>query len=192
MRGTLIRALLGWTLLMPLGAVAADLTSDMVGRFIQSMNGMQEIAAKYDDIVEPNSAFEPRGMDDVAQRAMTPFSSSLAEMKAHEGYGDLLAMIRQHGFDSAEQWAQVGDRVMRAYAALTIAEEVPNMNAQLAQAMQELEDSDLSEEQKQMMRGMLQSSTVVVGAVNNVPDADKAAVRPHIGAIEALGNDPSN
>ena len=31
-----------------------------------------------------------------------------------------------------------------------------------------------------MMRGMMQSSTQVMSAYNDVPDADKAAVRPHM------------
>ena len=192
MRGTLVKVMLGCTLWLPLVAAAADLTSDMVGRFVASMGGMQEIAAQYEDIGESNTAFEPQAMDDIAQRAMTPFSSNLSEMQAHEGYGDLLAMIRKHGFDSAEQWAQVGDRVVRAYAALKIASEAPDMDQQMAQAMQELENANLTPEQKQMMQGMLQSSTVVVNAFRDVPDADKAAVQPHIGAIEAWSEGPKN
>ena len=198
MRGTFSKTvLIGLSMLAGISAAAESLTSDMVGRFIESMNGMQEIADRYEDIGESNDGFNPRAMDkaamdEIAQRAMTPFSSGLSEMQAHEGYGDLLDMIEEHGFDSAEQWAQVGDRVMRAYAALQMTAEMPNMNAEMAQAMKELESSGMSEEQKQMMRGMLQSSTQVVSAFNDVPEADKAAVKPHIAAIEAWGEGPPN
>lgn len=170
------------TLLQPAHA-AEQLTASMVGQFIKTMNDMRRIADKYD---EPDQLGEIGSMDEAMERAAAPFSSSLVIMREYEGYPEFESAISAAGFASVEQWASVGDRVIRAYGAIKMSERAPDLDSQMARAMQQLEDSDMGEAQKQMMREMMQSSTRAVQAYTDAPQADKDAVLPYLAELEAM------
>ena len=118
------------------------------------------------------------------ERAQVPFSSALGSMQGHQAYNEILGVIRGNGFADADQWALIGDRVMKAYIGLRMEAQQPEYNAQIQQAMQQIQNSDMSAEQKQMMMQMMQGSSQAMANFQNVPDADKQAVKPHLAAIE--------
>ena len=160
------------------------LTDDQVVRFIASMQEMRTIADRFQDT--DRLVAGPGSSDEARQRVESPFSSSLSDMRRTDGFDDMLGIMKKHGFTSEEQWAEIGDRVIRAYAAVRMAEQAPQLDKKMADALKQLEESSMPEAQKEMMREMMRTSNQVLEVYADVPEADKDAVRPHIAALEAV------
>jgi len=161
------------------------LTPEMVKQFIDSMPDLQTVAQKYGDL--PSSVDPNLTMEEKMAHAAAPFSAALGTMRTHAAYEEMADVVEGHGFSGMEQWAEIGDRVIRAYGATQMDAKAPEMDAQMKQALEEIENANMSESQKQMMREMLQSSQQMMGVWADVPPADKAAVQPFMSEIENLG-----
>ena len=96
----------------------------------------------------------------------------------------MLSVVRDNGFGSLEQFAGIADRIVRSYVALELGQQAPNMSAQLEQAIQQIKQSGLPPAQQQKMIEMVRNSQRNVTVYSDAPEADKAAVRPHLGAID--------
>ncbi len=55
------------------------------------------------------------------------------------------------------------------------------------ESIPDLQYSHMTEEQKEGMRQMMQSSMQMLNSYENVPETDKAAVLPYMSVIEDLG-----
>ncbi len=166
------------------GVSAQNLTDGDVRGFLNSMKELEVLSKNYD---EPVIADDVVSMEDAATRMMAPFSSGLEQMRGHAAYGQMLDIVRDNGFSGAEHWAGVGDRVMRAVLALTMEANMSGADAKIASALRELEASDLPEDQKTMMRNMMQTGNQMLQTFSDVPAADKAAVTPYLSEFENLG-----
>ena len=149
----------------------APLTTDVVERFITSMQDMQEINKKYQDI-----------------GILSQDLSNTAEiLQNHEAYNEVATVINNHGFTDVNLWAAVANQVMKAFAANKMGDEMPEMDEGMQKAVEEIQKSQMSDTQKQQMIEMLQSSQQIIDAYSDVPEADKAAVLPFMSSIGALG-----
>ncbi len=174
------------------------LTSNQVGRFVQSIYKIHEIAKKYGPSPVGASNLQGSGTGSSAQgsmsgsqgmetmeRAKAPISSAMSQLQGHQAYNEILGVIRSYGFADEKEWAMVGDRAMRAYAAVRIEKENPEIDAQMQDAIRQIENSNMSEEQKQQMLQMMQGYTQAISDYSGeVSEADKDAVMPHIAAID--------
>jgi hypothetical protein len=167
-----------------LAQTSSALTPDVVEGFIVSLRDLQEVGKKYDaeGPMNPNMS-----LDEGMERAAAPFSAAIAQMQGHEAYGEMLAAIERHGFSDVQQWALTGDRIMKAFVANSMEAETPQMDAQMKQALEQIENSNMSAAQKETMLQMMRSSTQMMSAYTDVPAADKAAVAPFMSTIESLG-----
>lgn len=52
------------------------------------------------------------------QRSQAVFTSALEDIKGHRAYNEIRDIVRGYGYADMNQWALLGDRVMRAYIAL--------------------------------------------------------------------------
>ena len=163
---------------------AQALTDDEVLRFIASFQEMRTVAEQYQD--SDQLVPGPASSDEARQRVESPFTSSLADMRKTDGFSDMLRVMKKHGFASEKNWAAIGDRVIRAYAAVRMDEQAPQLNKEMAEALKQLEESTMPEAQKEMMREMMRTSNQFLEVYADVPEADKNAVRPHIAALEAV------
>ena len=150
----------------------APLTTDLVERFIASMEDMQEINKKYE-----NSGILSQD-----------FSNTAVILQNHEAYNEVVTVINNHGFTDINLWATVGGQVMKAYAANKLGKEMPAIDEQMQKATEEIQKSNMTDTQKQQMMEMLLSSQQMIGTYSNVPEADKAAVLPFLSSIDALGS----
>jgi len=57
----------------------------------------------------------------------------------------------------------------------------------MKQALEQIEKSNMTEEQKEGMRQMMQSSIQMMNSYENASETDKAAVLPYMSVIENLG-----
>lgn len=161
------------------------LTEDQVERFIESMAEVRTWADDADELAEME-------IDPGAEGITKPFSSALQHMQAQGGLSGLETIVHDHGFESIDQWGRVGDRVVRAFMALEIEREHPDAKAELQEARREIEaNPDIPEAQKEQLLQMLeQTAGAMMAMVEDVPEADRDALRPHMPRLrETLEDD---
>jgi hypothetical protein len=57
-------------------------------------------------------------VQDKRHRSQAVFTSALEDIKGHRAYNEIRGVVRGYGYADMNQWALLGDRVMRAYIAL--------------------------------------------------------------------------
>lgn len=184
----------------------APLTAKSIKGFLDSLDDVEKLSEKYGDKEKPMkqqkramSAAEAQqqysSMADIAamaptqeqmKRAASPLTSSLPEIRASEGLDEMLATVKKHGFSSIEEWASVGDRSFRAYAATKMEAEMPKMNQQMQEARESLKASGMSAKQQEAMLKMMSGGSELMQAYEDAPAADKKAIKPFLKDIEAL------
>lgn len=117
-------------------AHATDFNAANVGKFIETLSAMQTVSDKYG---EPTQ-FSDMSIQERLGSIEAPFSTAVERIQGYRGYDEMQDVIRTNGFDDTTQWALFGDRVMRAYAALKMAGQKPQFDAQMAKAMKEMQE----------------------------------------------------
>jgi hypothetical protein len=154
-----------------------------VRAFVASFPELRRLGEKYEAEFAGQRGMAPGGS---AQGPPDMFAGALTEMKASRGYGEFLAILRKHGFDDAEQWADVSGRVMAAFLSIKMGAAMPQMQAQIEQARKQIEaNPSLTREQKQVMLERMQASMGMMRS-SQASAADIATVQPHAAAIERI------
>jgi len=160
------------------------LTPQNIEGYIDSVRDLQEISKKYgaEKIVSPDisSGGSMAG-------AASPFSMAIAQMQGQQAYNEMLEVIKRHGFPDLDQWGTTADRIMRAFAANSMKTGLPQMDEQMQQALEQIEKSNMTDEQKDAMRQIMQSSMQMMDIYADVPETDKAAVLPFMSDLKTLG-----
>lgn len=187
---------------------SAALAAEDIQHFLDSMPDFERLGEKYADreknerkareemaaerqryaSMAPGQALAGPTPEQI-ERMKAPFSASLGEMRKSEGYDELVATVKRHGFDSVEQWAAVGDRSMRAYLAAKMETEMPKMDAQMEKLRGQLAQSGMSMDQQKAMMKMMDASSQTLSAFQDVPEADKSAIAPFVEQFDALSHD---
>jgi len=157
---------------------AAALTDAQIKGFADSLPEVEKVVDEYEAAGGP--AWENDEMMPRAGETWAPMSVAVAEMKNKPYYDDFVDVVERHGFDSAEEWGEVGDRITRAMVALELEEEDPEMRAEMDAAIAQIESNpNLSPEQKAMMRRSMEAAAGVLKAASEASPEDMEAVRPH-------------
>lgn len=179
-------------LLLLLSAVPLQVRGDPlkyaeISGFITSLQELQALGEQYR--ASPSRARESHRRSS-GEHDGHWLTESVGAMRGHPVYEKIQAIVRAHGFQSAEQWGEVGDRVVRAFLAVSMDQQVPGMEAEMEKALQELEHSDsLTLEQKTIMRQSMLNSLAQVRSLTDAPPADIAAVRPRMTELESAFKD---
>ena len=160
------------------------LTPQNIEGYIDSVRDLQEISKKYgaEKLVSPDisSGGSMAG-------AASPFSMAIAQMQGQQAYNEMLEVIKRHGFPDLDQWGTTADRIMRAFAANSMKTGLPQMDEQMQQALEQIEKSNMTDEQKDAMRQIIQSSMQMMDIYADVPATDKVAVLPFMSDLKTLG-----
>ena len=107
---------LSLALLVPAGpGLSQGLTGNQVERFLNSIEKLNQIPETEEDLVTDFDA-DPKALQ---EKMISPFTSSLPQMRTNKMYSKGIAIIKNEGFSSDVEWASVGDRTVRAYTART-------------------------------------------------------------------------
>lgn len=163
-------------------AASPALTEAQIRGFIASMPDLEAFGEKYPDIDNDDD-------DDDDPDFSRPISSSINKLRGHEAYKPFAQIVKRHGFSSPEQWGQVGDRVLRAMFAASMDETSADSKAQLAEVLKQIDaEPDLSPEQRAEMKEMIMSGMGFMLALDDVPQADIDAIRPHMAELQRMMN----
>lgn len=178
------------------------LNADNIQRFLLSMDDVEKLGKKYSakektgkEMKSAQKKYEAMARGLMTQgpskknleRAVAPLSSGIPEMYESGGFDEMLVTVKRHGFSSVEQWAGIGDKAIRAYAATKIGEQVPEMNKQMKEMKAKLAKSGMPAEQQEAMMEMMGAGSTIMESFNDVPSADKKAIKPFISQLENLG-----
>lgn len=181
---TLTILLLLFLTVSALHAGAAALKTSEIEGFIASLSELQSLSKKHEDLEKwtANAGARSRGAPGAEVNWM---ADSIAAIEGHPVYREFEEVVGSHGFESPEHWAEVGDRVLKAFFAATMDQQAPAMKAQMEQAMREIENNtSLTPEQKQIMKETMGSSMAQVSAMSDAPSADVEAVRPYMDRLQ--------
>lgn len=169
--------------LLPFTAQAqsgAPLQENEVRRFLATLDPLEELGQRYDESDFDNIEINP---DD----GFAPMAASLEEFRGHEGYPELQAILADQDFTDEDRWAEVGDRTLRAYMALQIREQHPNMLQEMTAALEQIENQPgVSEEQRASMLEMMGPAVAIARSIEQVSDEDlqmAETMRPEIDAV---------
>lgn len=159
------------------GAVRADLalTEANITGFIDSLGALEDVGKDIEYDMGNLNLFD----GEVASVITAPFSNTLNILRGHESYGRFLEVIKQYGFEDAEVWAHIGDRVIRAYVALNLQAQQREIDTNMAQALLQIENSDMPEAQKEQMRQVMISTLKTYKVFAEVPEEDIAQIQPY-------------
>lgn len=173
------------SLLFATGGAAADrLTDEKIRAFINTLEQAETLEGDLDQLnAEQPGSGNPSDMPDFS----TLFSDSVNNMRGHEAYDRMEDIVEDNGFDSMEEWGATGDRVFRAWMAIEMESQHPQMSREMAAAMEEINNNpNLSEAQKEQMRSMMGGASAAMESARQAPEADKQAVRPHAQALRSV------
>jgi hypothetical protein len=179
---------LGLMIFAGAASAAEPLTDSQIDGFIGAMPELRALSEKYERKQQP---FIPRAQ---AQPHAVPgtrvFRNSVPTIKSHAAYGEVMSILDANGFSSLEGFAGIADRIMHAYVALQMGAQQPQMNAQLEQAIRQIQQSGMPAEQQQKMIEMLRGSQQTANAYAEAPEADRAAVSPRLPELDAALRPP--
>lgn len=163
-------------LLLSSMAQAESLTSDVVRRFVDSMEQLQS-----------NEVYSEQFMAAwVAARSEQDSPGSLlvsdvvAFMEGQPGQSTLETVVEEHGFDSPKVWGYVGDRALLALGRLEMEDNISQLQQRLVSMRQDVSrNSQFSEEQKQRMLGMINQTASMLERMEQIPASELEAIRPN-------------
>ena len=166
-------------------AQEGPLTKERVEAFLASMSDLEAWEQEHEDEVEAFD-WEPESLEDLA----SPFVSATEVMESQPWAGEVREVVRKHGFDDLKSWAVAGDRIFKAYLAVAMDNvDKSKMDSGMAEALRDIEASDLPEEKKAELREVLGAANEMSKMHSEVPEADKQAVMPFLEQLEHMGED---
>ena len=165
------------------------LSGNDVQHFMNAMKPLQELGTKYDFIENSDKAM--RNQNPMANQNLSDFSPmtrSLKEIKGHEAYGEFEYIIRNAGFSSPQQWANVGDRVMKAYMSLKmIADITPEKIQEMKVSIEDIKKNEyLSPEIKKQLLNSMTQMMVMTTNIPKTTKADQETLKPYLAKLERL------
>lgn len=166
----------------PAAHALAPLTDAQIQGFIAAMPEFRAIGRKYHATDLPVRPLSPEG---AARRAQAPFTSALPAMRAHKAYDALQAMVHRHGFSDLSEFTGIADRIVNGFMAVRIGAQATEIERRMQAAIRQVEASQVSDEEKRRTIAAIRSAEQVAASYRDVPEADQAAVRPHMDEIAA-------
>jgi len=163
------------------GEEGPPLTEAAVKGFIASLPDLDALGRELK--IEDSWVKAPSGPPDGAMMG-SPLAATVAAMQGHAAAGRIREVIRKHGFADIMPWAQAGDRIIRAFIALKVDGQDPEMAAQMKKAIEDIDKSEMPAEQKQAMKDMMLSSRKTMAAYGNAPQGDRDLVEKHMQLLE--------
>lgn len=130
----------------------AALDRDTISRWIDAARDVQAWADTQDDEDLDDDLFDFDGLPTFAD-----IERAYSEIYRRDS--DVRNMIRERGFRSADQWGNVSARITMGMVSLEMGEVQPQMDAEMARAMREMENNpNVPPQMREMMRQQMQQA----------------------------------
>lgn len=175
---------LGLSLGCSASVMAETLTGDLVSSWLKSQKEVEAFGDKYESRLDPYDANidEQASMEDA-------FKQGIVALKKTGLYGEFENIVEGYGFDSPEQWSQIGTQIMMAYMSVEMAQQAPQMEQMMAQMDAMMQSDQMPADQKEMMMNAMKQSQQMYQSSKNVPQADMEAIKPYLPQLRAMGEE---
>lgn len=167
------------------GAAGAEepLTDAQLERYAASVVEARDLLAHYRSQGEWD--YDPRSLRPEAGKPYRPMSGPLEVLKTRPFYPEWLEIIRRHGFQTAEQWGRVGDRVARALGHLYSEPDMPELEAARDAEIRRLRESEgLNAAQKEAMIAIVEQSWADFLSMQATTPEDLEVVRRNLAVLK--------
>ncbi|WP_077531341.1 hypothetical protein [Vreelandella utahensis] len=178
-------------LLAAFPAMAQPLSDERIEGFLASLEDLESLGER----IENTDLFGDMGREIQEQATrkgeFRPMRMMVDRMRDHEMHNEFAAVVSDHGFQHPEDWADTGDRIMRAMAAMELKKHNrDDMRKEMSAMMKQMEDNpNISEQQRKRMRQQMEQAMAGMKAMADAPQADIEAVRPYRDRIrQAMDN----
>lgn len=172
------------TTLMSLQVMAADLNSQDVSQWLDSMPVLKPWLDQHEGELSANIS-EPNNPEVV-------FKESAAALKKAGLYDELNGKVIKLGYSDVEQWSQVTEQVTFAWMALEMDDNKAQVDAAKAQYEAMKANPDIPAAQKALMEQMLAPALAMVKVANKASAADRVAVKSHQDQLRNYFNSEPN
>lgn len=161
-------------------ATAEPLNDERIEGFLNSLQDLESLS----EHTENTEVFENMGQEiqEAARKGdFRPMSLMVEKMRDHSMHDEFADVVSKHGFDRPEDWAETGDRIMRAMAAMELkGQDQGDVRAEMDAMMKQMEDNpNVTEQQRERMRQQMEQAMAGMKAMADAPQADIEAVRPY-------------
>lgn len=177
----------------PVSAEKAEpLKAEQVQAFLATVPQLEALSEKHEDA---DQLLDGQVMKKDPAGVFTKglIHQTLPGLEGHAMYGEVESMVKGEGFESIEQWANVGDRVLVGFIHLQMASQAPQMKAQMDMARKQMEN--MPPEQQAQMQQMMDQQTQVMEAMQNpdvLVEGDVEVVKAHQAEIQAAISPPQD
>lgn len=181
---TLLRAtgltVLVWSMLWAGSAAAQSLTDGDIENFIDSLVELNSMEDEFADLELEMERQSEQGADTMPDFEHL-ISDSISKIEDHPSFDKFRDVIEDNGFDNPTEWGETGDRIFRAWMAIEMENQSPTVNADMARALEEIENNpNMTQAQKDQMKAMMGSAISAMEQASNAPAGDVEALRPHL------------
>ena len=154
------------------------LTSQQIQQWLKSADSIQQWADKHEDLLEEDENEEVNIDESFSAEFL------IAQVKEAGLYDEAKNIVQDNGYDSLEEWTNIQIKIMKTMMALEMEKEKGKTDEMMAQLEAFKNNPSIPAEQKEMMTNMMQSGLQMMEKLSNVPDADKAALKPFLSQVK--------
>ena len=168
---------------------AIKLTAPMIDQWIKSQSSFAAWGEENEQqLNSAESSNKPQQTEELQNPLNMSASSLIEPLKSAGLYDSASELVKQHQFNSLEQWANITIRITTAAAAIELENNPKAMDTTELEALQA--SSRLSPEQKALIsQAIKQNQILAKQLIENTTDMDKQAVKPFLPRIHNLMNE---
>lgn len=167
---------------------AAPLNGNDIQHFINAMKPLQALGEKYPFDENSDALPDPTGTEATDVTSFAPMSRALDRVRDHPSFEEFKTIVHRAGFSSPQQWATVGDRIMRAYTSLKVIESMtPEKIQELLKTIEEIKKNEYLS--PKIKKQLLASLTQTVNMADTLPariKADQEKLKPYLARLGRL------
>lgn len=153
---------------------AADLTDAEIQKWVTAATALQTWGKQHksEDVL-------PEGAQVIAMKNPAhAFTQSISQAKNSPYYGEIQGLLKKNGYSDADEWAQLGDRIITAHAANAMGNHKEISPEQMGMAMQQMQNNpNIPAHLRAQMEQAMQGSQAMMKSAQNAPEADKIVVQ---------------
>jgi hypothetical protein len=170
------------------------LKSNDIDNYLTSLKSISSMMERYNKENKPKEDTELETLPTIGDLSKTPITDSLAYVKSHPTYSSLEMIVQSSGFQSVEEWANVGDNIISAYTAFylkysagsdakSIEETINDLTAQRDQISKNL---FISSEQKNILTEKIENSIAMLNDPNYINNENIKILSPYMKRLNSL------
>lgn len=159
--------------LAPLGH-AAELSDAEIQKWVTAATALQAWGKQHN-----SKTAVPEGQQAITMKNPAhAFTHGINEAKKTPHYGDIQGVLKQNGYSNADEWAQLGDRIITAYAANAMGKNKQVTPDQMGMAMQQMQNNpNIPPHLRAQMEQAMQGTQAMMESAQKAPEEDKRVVQ---------------